>query len=354
MLVLTISVHNEVDLLDANLRFHYARGVDHVLAIDDRSTDGSSEVLQNHADAGRLTLVARPPGEMVGFASQSRWSTFLARLAKTQYGADWVLNGDVDEFWWPLHGSLTDALGRVGPDYGQVLIPRSDVVLLDEGSGAGSAAERLIVRECRSPIGLRVAHRGEADVVVSQGNHRVARNAHSDGLGWIELGEKDKVMNPAPVFPIRVFHYPVRSWESMFGAARDGRVEALNRDPLLRLMGQNMRGEDLRAMVEASGRHPPEPRRRLIDDLLSDGRFARDTRVRDSIASSTITPPRDSAEEVEVAGLVVWALAREDRRLRNRARGYQQEARDLRSSRWWQLKEQLTRPARLGRPEARD
>jgi len=349
MLIMTLIVHNEVDLLDANLRFHYAHGVDHVLAIDDRSTDGSTEVLRAHARTGRLTVIDRPTGDMRKFASQAKWSTSLARLAKTRYDAEWVLNGDADEFWFPLDGSLADALDRVGPDYGRVLIPRTDFVLHEELHSA-PVAEQLTVRESRSPIGLRVAHRGMADIVVATGHHRVARDARLDQLGWTENGQRAKPIEIAPLFPIRVFHYPVRSWGSMIGAARAGDDYVLNRDPALRIMRQTMRVEDIRTMVLASGPRPPEARQRLIEDRVRDGTFVRDTRVRDRMASPTIGSPVDVAEEREVAGLVVAALARDDRQLRTRARRYQEQVKDLRSSRWWRFKETVTGPLRVRGP----
>ena len=47
------------------------------------------------------------PGEDL---RDGEWVTRMARLAATEFGADWVINSDADEFWWPRGGSLKHVL----------------------------------------------------------------------------------------------------------------------------------------------------------------------------------------------------------------------------------------------------
>src|SRR4026207_1119563 len=112
--VMTLLVRDEVDIVDAQIAFHLAAGVDLVIATDNRSEDGTTEVLEKYARSGDVHLI-REPGEDL---RQNEWVTRMARLAATEYGADWVINSDADEFWWPRGASLSDVLAAVPPRFG--------------------------------------------------------------------------------------------------------------------------------------------------------------------------------------------------------------------------------------------
>ena len=64
--------------------------------------DGSLEILQRFERRGQLTLLQ----EVVQTHDQAVWVTRMARMAAAM-GADWVINSDADEFWWPQQGNLT-------------------------------------------------------------------------------------------------------------------------------------------------------------------------------------------------------------------------------------------------------
>ena len=105
-LVMTLLARDEIDVVDSWLAFHLNAGADLVIATDNRSEDGTTEVLERYARSGHVRLI-REPGEDL---RQDEWVTRMARLAATEYGADWVINSDADEFWWPRGASLSDVL----------------------------------------------------------------------------------------------------------------------------------------------------------------------------------------------------------------------------------------------------
>ena len=100
----------------------------------------------------------------------------MARLAATDFGADWVLNTDADEFWLPRGGDFRALFAAVPARYGVVrgawrnFVPRPD----DDRF----FAERMTARLCRPSfhphplsIHFKSAHRAVPDVRVGRGNH---------------------------------------------------------------------------------------------------------------------------------------------------------------------------------------
>lgn len=197
-LVMTLLVRDEVDIVDAHISFHLNAGVDLVIAMDHRSEDGTSEILEAYEREGHVRLIRQEAEEV----RQSAWVTSMARLASTEHQADWVINSDADEFWWPRAPSLKQALEAVPAYYGVVYAPMSYFL---PRSGAGPFSERMAVRLQQSaPINnplsryrptLKAVHRGSPRVVVRRGNHE-AEGAGRPLTSW---------------HPLEVLHFPDRS-----------------------------------------------------------------------------------------------------------------------------------------------
>ena len=127
---MTLLVRDERDIVEEHLAFHLAAGVDEVIVTDHASTDGTEEVLARYERDGRVRVLREPDGPF----RQREWVTHMARLAATEHGADWVVNGDADEFWWPRGGSLQEVLAAVPRRYGIVQsLVRHFVPVADDG-----------------------------------------------------------------------------------------------------------------------------------------------------------------------------------------------------------------------------
>ena len=80
---MAMKVRDEADVLEDNLRYHRAQGVDHFIVTDNGSTDGTREIMRRHEEAGELTLIEEPSTD--AFRHQEHWRfTRMARLARTE------------------------------------------------------------------------------------------------------------------------------------------------------------------------------------------------------------------------------------------------------------------------------
>ena len=307
--VMTLLVRDEQELLAANLDYHLRQGVDFVLVSDHGSTDATPRILDEYVARG-VARVLPVEGEAL---DQGGWVTRMARLAAVEHGADWVINNDADEFWWPAAGTLADMLALVPERYGQLVCPRHNFV---PRPGSGPFWERMAVREARSQnlVGRELepnaAHRGHPDVVVDHGNH----------------GVREASLRPAPRLSlIEVLHFPIRTWEQFeHKVARAGRgyrtLPALppevGRDQLT-LAAMHERGE-LRAWFE----------RATLDDERIEAGLARGELVVDRRLQRFLAG--DDEPKTGGPGLVaVSGLAREAFAFAERSEGLDEARADL-------------------------
>lgn len=106
-----LMVKNEADVIEHTLRHAVAQGVDHVLAVDNGSSDGTLEILQRLASS--LPIHVGFDREIAYY--QSEKMTFLTRWAGRR-GADWVIPMDADEFWFAAGTTLGEHLRRTSAD----------------------------------------------------------------------------------------------------------------------------------------------------------------------------------------------------------------------------------------------
>ena len=254
---MALKVRDEEDVIESVLRYHRAQGVDFFIVTDNASTDRTPEILERWTDAGLARVISEPSPELREHGHE--WVTRMARLAATDHGADWVVHGDADEFWWPLTGTIKDALAAVPDAYGVVLGPRVEFVARPDGPG--SFFDRLVYRESRSLLRPKVAHRAFEDVLVlHRGQHDVTAGTDLEDA-WQRLrtpgrpvlrtvrpegsGEAEERLVWYPRWPLRIFHLPLRSFDQY-----RRKVKAMLGDPVS--SGGGMRGR-LRERYEAGG-----------------------------------------------------------------------------------------------------
>jgi hypothetical protein len=287
--VMTLLARNEADVLDAQIAFHLHAGVDHVIATDNASTDETPAILERYERAGRLRLLRETGDDM----RQAEWVTYMARLAASEHGADWVIHADADEFWWPRGGSLKDVFASVPSRFGVVrgcwrhFVPRHG----DDAFFAERMTVRLAVpahpgdKRTVYHAHQKVAHRAHDTVEVEAGNH----DADAPGLEPLRTWH-----------PIEVLHFSFRSVAQTESKARGGWMR--NRDPRFELaLHQVLLDEALR-----DGRIPAFYDTLAVDDDalargLADGTLVIDTRLRDALRrirgrDDVFHPPGDGPE----------------------------------------------------------
>lgn len=206
-LIGTMMVRDEIDIVAAMVEHHLAQGVDLLIVTDNGSVDGTTELLEQYARSGRVELHHDP----VHRKQQRSVVTTMARRARTEHRADWVLNLDADEFQVPIDRTLTlrECFEQTTLHLNSFAVEVVNLVGPPATSGGGIG--RLIWRDLRSNdelqrIGINaqptpnMVHRGESDILVEQGNHKVSLRSNGQ---------------PPPEVATEVLHLPWRSWAQL-------------------------------------------------------------------------------------------------------------------------------------------
>jgi hypothetical protein len=138
-------VRNEPDIVRLSVLHHLRTGVDHVLLVDNRSSDETREIVEELGYGSRVTA----------WRDESEWhqEAMFTELAREAFrlGADWVVPFDADEFWVAPGTSLRALLSTT--DAGALEAPVVNFV--QRRSGRAAAADGLLsmTRRVEQPIG---------------------------------------------------------------------------------------------------------------------------------------------------------------------------------------------------------
>lgn len=197
-LIMTLLVKNEESMLEENLRFHKAMGVDGFIITDNNSTDHTPEIIRKYQQMGWVKEVIE---ETATNYEQKAWVDRMIWKAKTRYGADWIINADADELWYAPSGNLKKELACT---HANVLRCNMRSLYPEDGKPFWQWCKAVNYVPDQEHYGLspysiferqnkKVIHRAAGYLQISMGNHKVTmfpqRSAESD---------------------IRVYHYNIR------------------------------------------------------------------------------------------------------------------------------------------------
>lgn len=237
-LVMTLLVRDEADIVEANIKFHLDRGVDFIVATDNGSCDGTTEILEQYEREGVLHLIHEPSRVL----DQASWVNRMGRFAFDRLHADLVFHCDADEFWYPWSGSLKrELLARPWVDVlhanvvnilmrqrnGEEVFPDDAVYAATKPFPKGNKQDRNVDNTSfllfKYP--KKVIYKLKKGYLpVTTGNHRIHESADLPVL--LQGISRD----------IEVFHFPIRGIEQFArkaingGEARENYEKSLGRD----------------------------------------------------------------------------------------------------------------------------
>lgn len=186
MIIATLLVRDEEEIVEECILHHLNNGVDKIIATDNASTDKTNEILQKYVS----DIIYEPELNY----EQGKWVSRMAKLS-CKYNPTWIVHIDADEFWYGLKNLylFPDSVGVIYlPDHYYNHIPSKDM----PSNFFKTSLEPYYVKA--KSCG-RLIHRPSENVVVHQGNHKV------DNVPGEVLHLKNDI--------ICMHHYTFRSYE---------------------------------------------------------------------------------------------------------------------------------------------
>lgn len=251
-LIMTLLVRDEEDVIRENIEYHLSQGVDYFIVIDNASKDATTEILRKYEAAGVLRYIRKE-----GLFQQSKWVTDMARMAYDQFGADWVINNDADEFWWPTtDANLKQTLGKIPSTFSLVRVKRHNMLMSNQRPEVPfyqrNTHRRVVsLNFLNRPLPPKICHRGMATVHVTAGSHQI--------FGGHPLETVDG--------NIEIFHYPVRTF-GQFKNKTSNIGTAYENNPQIDPFTGNRPGIVMRTVYDEYKRNPNSLERRYAQFTL--------------------------------------------------------------------------------------
>lgn len=177
--MMTLLVRDEVDIIEQHLLYHAGMDIDGFIVTDNRSVDGTRDILEKYRKNGLiLELIDEPSANY----NQAAWVHRMIELARDKYGADYCINSDADEFWYTRNRSLRNELAA--SRFNRIDCP--SYMMLPTSGGEFWTATDCVRRRAPKKFGLsgnnnflfgkptqKVIHRTQGYLMIKMGNHGV-------------------------------------------------------------------------------------------------------------------------------------------------------------------------------------
>ena len=239
-LIMTLLVKNEEDLLERNLQFHKAMGVDGFIVTDNNSTDRTPEIIRKYKEKGWILEAITETGTNY---EQKEWVDRMVWIAKKKYRADWIVNADADELWYTSSGNLKTVLSNTRANIVNCEVrnvyPEEDkpfwqwnktVKAVEDYEKYDLSLYSLFARQYK-----KVIHRAAGYVQISMGNHKVAMFPKKVVVGDVRIyhycirGKQPfltKMINGGQQLEQHKGKHGGRHWRYFYKLYKDGKLEA--------------------------------------------------------------------------------------------------------------------------------
>lgn len=217
-LFMTLVVRDEEATLEKTIRFHRAMGVDGFIVSSHNSKDGTNAILERLSREGlvKKMFLRTTPDHRHG-----EWVGEMVRCARDEFGADWVINADGDEFFYSSRLDLKASIDEC--EGANALWVDSFFLFPDDKENFFRStyfATRPLQRFEAEQAGV-ADDPGYADYIGSQGCTKVIHRTR--GFIAVTNGNHDVLMKHrvrCPAAGIRLYHYHVRNYAGYEGKVR--------------------------------------------------------------------------------------------------------------------------------------
>lgn len=110
-LYMTIVCKDEEKIIEQQIRFHKAMGVDGFIVLNHNSTDNTLLILEKLKSEGIISEIIQKSEPV---HKHHIWVEEMIKMAKQKYGATWVINADADEFYFSKSLNLKESIKKSG------------------------------------------------------------------------------------------------------------------------------------------------------------------------------------------------------------------------------------------------